>query len=176
MVIVNVSRGLPAGVTVYPLCAWCLQRPELGTGSPGTKVTDSSVLPSGCWKSNPSLLEEQAVLSVAPVTIISSAFPVNICDSVYPHTLFKVTPSRVSPRWSLLWCVFVLVSMWQRGHMLMCGGQTTTLRCQFSFQSLGLCDKHVKYNQTEKQKQPLLDSIHFSVEGWKGRKKECSIS
>lgn len=65
--------------------------------------------------------------------------------------------------------------------MLMCGGQRTALRCQFSFQSLGLCVKHVesknvKYNQTKKQKEPLLDSIHFSVEGWKGRKKECSIS
>ena len=47
------------------LCTTCLQRPEEGVGSPGTRVTGCWELPSGCWEWNPCSLEGQPVLLMA---------------------------------------------------------------------------------------------------------------
>ena len=47
---------LPARMSVS------VQRPEEGTQSSGTRVTDGCELPGGCWELNLSPLEEQPVL------------------------------------------------------------------------------------------------------------------
>jgi hypothetical protein len=41
---------------------WCLQRPEEGTRSPGTGVTNDCKPPRECWESNPDPQQEQPVL------------------------------------------------------------------------------------------------------------------
>lgn len=46
------------------LHAWCTWKPEEGARSPKTGVTDECQSPSGCWKSNPGVLEEQQVLLI----------------------------------------------------------------------------------------------------------------
>lgn len=54
-----------AGVLCTCVCIThihCLQRPEEGTSSSGTRVRDSCELPCGYWKSNQNPLEEQPVL------------------------------------------------------------------------------------------------------------------
>lgn len=56
-------------MSVYHVCAWCLQRGKEGVRSVGIQ-SDSCQLPCGCWKSNPGSLEEQPVLW--PLSSLSS--------------------------------------------------------------------------------------------------------
>lgn len=43
---------VPARMQMYRVDGWCPQRPEKGTQSPRTAVTDSCELLCGCWKRN----------------------------------------------------------------------------------------------------------------------------
>jgi hypothetical protein len=54
--------GVCLHVWLCTTCMQCLQKPEGGARSLGTEVTDSCELPSGCWESSLSPLEEQPVL------------------------------------------------------------------------------------------------------------------
>lgn len=56
------------GMSVLPAClhmhhahAWCLQRSEESTVSPGTGTADGCKLPCGYWEVNPCCLEEQVL-------------------------------------------------------------------------------------------------------------------
>lgn len=56
------------GMSVLPAClhmhhahAWCLQRSEDSTVSPGTGTADGCKLPCGYWEVNPCCLEEQVL-------------------------------------------------------------------------------------------------------------------
>jgi hypothetical protein len=55
----------------------CSQKTEEGTGSPGTGVADGCELPCGCWESNLSPLEEQAVLLTAEPCLQTPWFVTN---------------------------------------------------------------------------------------------------
>ena len=56
---------LPACTHVHCVQVWCPQRPEEGTRSPGTGVTDGCDLPYGCWEPISGPLKEQPVLLIA---------------------------------------------------------------------------------------------------------------
>ena len=56
---------LPACISVYHACVWCLQRPEEEIRSPGIGVTDNCKPPCGCRELNSGPLEEQAMLLIA---------------------------------------------------------------------------------------------------------------
>ena len=43
---------LPAHNYVYQVCTWYSQRPEEGTGFPGTGIIGGCALPHGCWESD----------------------------------------------------------------------------------------------------------------------------
>lgn len=44
---------LLACISAYHTCVWCSPRPEKGTGSPGTWVTDGCMSACGCWVIEP---------------------------------------------------------------------------------------------------------------------------
>ena len=49
---------LPVSISVYHLYVWCQWRPDEGTGSPGTGITDSCDLSCGCLELNLGPLKE----------------------------------------------------------------------------------------------------------------------
>lgn len=48
---------------VYHMCACCPRRSEEALRPLGTGITDSCAPSSGCWKQNPSPLEEQVLIT-----------------------------------------------------------------------------------------------------------------
>ena len=69
---------LPKCMSVYQVCAWCLEGPEERVGVPRGRFTDGSELLCGSWESKPSLLEESPVILTAepssPVPLSVSLF------------------------------------------------------------------------------------------------------
>lgn len=53
---------LPACISMHHIVQ-CPRKPGEDLGSPGTRVTDSSELPCGCWEFNLGPLEKQLVLT-----------------------------------------------------------------------------------------------------------------
>jgi hypothetical protein len=60
-------------VCLCTVCVQCLQRPEEGAGSAGTRVAAVSVPLCACWKLNPGPLKDQVLLTTEP-----SLQPLNI--------------------------------------------------------------------------------------------------
>ena len=83
-------------MSVYYVCAWCMQRSKEGIGSTGTGVKDSSELPCGCWELNPGLLYE---ILAPELSLQSSQFSLLSYDIVeVDHHSETVVLNLSSPR------------------------------------------------------------------------------
>lgn len=109
-------------MSVHHTCAWYLQRPEEGTGLPGTGATDGFELLHGSWELNLGPLRESQVF-ITTERLSRPSLPVSSKARIYyfvlhgevPHPTQSPSFPHSKPVCTHFWCILSLLQTDKRG-------------------------------------------------------------